>query len=41
MEGHDENGFLKVFDYDETIRPETTLEGLAELKPAFNPKAVP
>ncbi|HCA66165.1 MAG TPA: acetyl-CoA C-acyltransferase, partial [Pseudomonas sp.] len=38
MEGHDENGFLKVFDYDETIRPETTLEGLAELKPAFNPK---
>jgi acetyl-CoA acyltransferase len=38
MEGHDENGFLKMFDYDETIRPETTLEGLAELKPAFNPK---
>jgi acetyl-CoA acyltransferase len=38
MEGYDENGFLKVFDYDETIRPDTTLEGLAELKPAFNPK---
>ena len=38
MEGYDENGFLKVFDYDETIRPETTLESLAALKPAFNPK---
>ncbi|MCY1406734.1 3-ketoacyl-CoA thiolase [compost metagenome] len=38
MQGHDEHGFLKVFDYDETIRPETTLAGLAELKPVFNPK---
>ncbi|GGJ81402.1 acetyl-CoA C-acyltransferase FadA [Pseudomonas matsuisoli] len=38
MEGHDENGFLKVFDTDETIRPETTVEALAALKPAFNPK---
>src|SRR3546814_10031735 len=38
MQGYDENGFLKVFDYDETIRPETTLESLAALKPAFNPK---
>ncbi|MGE4408768.1 acetyl-CoA C-acyltransferase FadA [Pseudomonas sp.] len=38
MQGYDENGFLKVFDYDETIRPETTLASLAELKPAFNPK---
>jgi acetyl-CoA acyltransferase len=38
MEGHDEDGFLKVFDYDETIRPDTTLESLAALKPAFNPK---
>ncbi|KIZ38311.1 acetyl-CoA C-acyltransferase FadA [Stutzerimonas stutzeri] len=38
MQGYDENGFLKVFDYDETIRPETTLESLAQLKPAFNPK---
>jgi len=34
MQGYDENGFLKVFDYDETIRPETTLES----KPAFKPK---
>ncbi len=38
MQGYDENGFLKVFDFDETIRPETTLESLAALKPAFNPK---
>ena len=38
MEGYDENGFLKVFDFDETIRPETTVETLAQLKPAFNPK---
>lgn len=37
-EGYDENGFLKVFDYDETIRPDTTLEGLAALKPVFDPK---
>ncbi|HIZ49859.1 MAG TPA: acetyl-CoA C-acyltransferase FadA [Candidatus Pseudomonas excrementavium] len=38
MEGHDENGFLRVFTEDETIRPETTLESLAALRPAFNPK---
>lgn len=38
MEGYDENGFLKVFDCDETIRPDTTIEGLAALKPAFDPK---
>lgn len=38
MEGYDENGHLKVFDFDETIRPETTVEGLAALRPAFDPK---
>ena len=38
MEGHDENGFLKIFTADETIRPETTVESLAALRPAFNPK---
>lgn len=38
LEGYDEQGFLKVFDFDETIRPDTTLEGLAALKPVFNPK---
>ena len=38
MEGHDADGFLKIFDFDETIRPETTVESLAQLRPAFNPK---
>ena len=38
LEGHDQDGFLKTFDYDETIRPDTTLEGLAALRPVFNPK---
>ncbi len=38
MEGHDANGFLRVFTEDETIRPDTTLESLAALRPAFNPK---
>ena len=31
-------GFLELCDYDETIRRETTLEGLAALPPAFDPK---
>lgn len=35
--GHDADGVLKRFDYDEVIRPETTVEGLAALKPAFDP----
>jgi acetyl-CoA acyltransferase len=38
VNGHDEDGALKSFDFDEVIRPETTLEGLAKLKPAFDPK---
>ncbi|WP_252179917.1 acetyl-CoA C-acyltransferase FadA [Endozoicomonas sp. 4G] len=38
MQGHDEDGNLAVFSEDQTIRPDTTLEGLAQLKPAFNPK---
>ena len=38
LEGHDEDGALALFDFDEVIRPETTLEGLARLKPAFDPK---
>lgn len=38
MQGHDADGCLKLFDRDETIRPETTPETLAELKPVFNPK---
>lgn len=38
MQGHDADGGLRLFDRDETIRPETTAEGLAQLKPVFNPK---
>lgn len=37
-EGHDEDGCLRQFDYDETIRPDTTLENLAALKPVFDPQ---
>ncbi len=39
VEGHDEKGALKRFEADEVIRPDTTLEALAALKPAFDPKA--
>ncbi len=38
VEGHDEQGALTLVKRDETIRPETTLEGLADLKPSFNPQ---
>ena len=38
MQGHDADGNLKLFTRDETIRPETTVEGLSQLKPAFNAK---
>ncbi|UZE97734.1 acetyl-CoA C-acyltransferase FadA [Alkalimarinus alittae] len=38
IEGHDENGFKVLIETDETIRPETTVESLGKLKPAFNPK---
>lgn len=37
IQGHDENGIPKLIDFDEVIRPETTQEGLAKLKPVFNP----
>ena len=36
--GHSDNGTLTLIEADETIRPETSLEGLAALKPVFNPK---
>ena len=36
--GHDEKGVPKMFDYDEVIRPDTTLAGLAALKPVFDPR---
>jgi len=38
VEGHDANGVLTLCDVDEVIRPETTLEGLAALKPVFDPR---
>jgi acetyl-CoA acyltransferase len=38
VEGHDAKGALKRFEADEVIRPDTTLEALAALKPAFDPK---
>jgi acetyl-CoA acyltransferase len=37
MEGHDSNGFKVLVEHDETIRPETTVEGLAQLRPVFDP----
>lgn len=35
--GHDEDGLPVMVDYDEVIRPETTIEGLSQLRPVFNP----
>ncbi len=36
--GHSPEGYLLMVEEDETIRPDTTVEGLAELKPVFDPK---
>lgn len=36
--GHDADGAPKMIDFDEVIRPETTVEGLSQLKPVFDPK---
>lgn len=38
MAGHDANGALFQLDYDEVIRKDASLEALAALAPAFNPK---
>lgn len=35
--GHDADGVLKRYDADEVIRPETTMESLMALRPAFDP----
>jgi len=40
MEVTDEQGNRQLVDRDLSIRPDTTLEALAELKPAFNPEGV-
>ncbi len=37
VNGHDADGVLKRYDYDEVIRPETNVESLSTLKPAFDP----
>ena len=39
IEGHDERGFKVLVEEDETIRPETTVESLGQLRPAFDPKS--
>ncbi|HQV42194.1 MAG: acetyl-CoA C-acyltransferase FadA [Moraxellaceae bacterium] len=38
IEGHDANGFRVLCEIDEVIRQDASLEQLASLKPAFNPK---
>lgn len=37
IEGHDANGVLTLVEHDEVIRPETTVETLAGLRPVFDP----
>jgi len=37
IEGHDANGLLTLVEHDEVIRPETTVETLAGLRPVFDP----
>ncbi|BDU76071.1 acetyl-CoA C-acyltransferase FadA [Mesoterricola sediminis] len=38
IEGHDEQGFPVTVDVDEVVRTDASLEALAALKPAFDPK---
>lgn len=38
IEGHDAQGFKVRVDQDEVIRPEASLESMADLKPAFDPR---
>ncbi len=35
--GHNADGVLELIDFDEVIRPETTAESLAALRPVFDP----
>ncbi len=37
IEGHDAEGGLILVEHDEVIRPETTMESLASLRPVFDP----
>ncbi|NOH71457.1 acetyl-CoA C-acyltransferase FadA [Vibrio pectenicida] len=36
-EGHSKDGTLFTLEHDEVIRPETSIEGLSQLRPAFDP----
>lgn len=38
IEGHDDAGALRMFDFDEVVRTDATIEALAKLKPVFDPK---
>jgi len=38
IEGHDADGAPVLVDWDEVARADASLDGLAKLKPAFNPK---
>lgn len=37
IEGHNADGFKSLIQQDETIRPDTNREGLAQLRPVFDP----
>lgn len=37
IEGHNGEGFKTLMEHDETIRAETTLDSLAQLRPVFDP----
>jgi acetyl-CoA acyltransferase len=36
--GHEESGALRMYDFDEVIREDASIEGLSKLKPAFDPR---
>jgi len=38
IEGHNADGFKMLIEEDETIRPETSVEGLSQLRPVFDPR---
>ncbi len=37
IEGHNDLGFKVLIEHDETIRPETSVAGLSQLRPVFDP----
>lgn len=37
IEGHNSDGFKMLIEHDETIRPDTSVEGLSQLRPVFDP----